>query len=283
MPRLTHGEPFEFLSVIDHHLAFHLIDEASTSRSTPAPEIEEYGIQFLMLQPYVQPKFRYLFLLVDAESGDIPVGILERSRVVVNIVYTSPASGSRIHISVTSPITAERQVDDNILRTKLARNVAARVNKRGKRSSPSACIDARGAVLNLERDSRRVARPEPDFDVSRGAFHGVPPSAVGVERGTVRVAEWVFDTAAGVAVDLPVAVGVGRRACLVTHGGLGAARGSVQGGSVGALVVDTLDDVNLTGRRPVDDVRGPLVPSLVACMRVFKWRTYQYAGQEPHP
>jgi hypothetical protein len=89
----------------------------------------------------------------------------------------------------------------------VARNIAARVHKRSERRAPGARIDAARAVSDLLGDRPRVAWPEPDLDVCRCTLHSVPPAAVGVERGSVRVGERSLDTTPSVAINLPVAVG----------------------------------------------------------------------------
>ena len=74
-----------------------------------------------------------------------------------------------------------------------------------------------------------------------------------------------MDTASGIAIDLPVAVGVGGSSTvalvkvsmsmigdlpsLITDEWLGAPRGGVERCGIGALVVDTLDDINFSLRK----------------------------------
>ncbi|KAL5640861.1 hypothetical protein ACGC1H_001375 [Rhizoctonia solani] len=154
-------------------------------------------------------KYIFDFSLVDAESCNIPFGASDRQGQIGLADAGAGASRRPVHIRVTSPVSAESQVDDDVLRAKVAVDVAAVVYKCRKRCSPGGGVDGASAVPNLLRDSCRVAGPEPDFDIGRGTFHCVPSSAVGVERWTVRVGEGVLDTASGVAVDLPVAVGGG--------------------------------------------------------------------------
>lgn len=105
--------------------------------------------------------------------------ILEPSTTRTNTGTGAPSSC--IDSRVTGPVTAERQVDDNVLWTKFACNIAAGVNKRGKWFAPSASVDRACAVLDLSGNRSRVAWPEPDFDVGSCTLHCIPSTTIGVK------------------------------------------------------------------------------------------------------
>lgn len=128
-----------------------------------------------------------------------------------SVVLTDASPGtSRSGVRIASPIAAERQVDNNVLRSEKLVNVAAVVHKRRIRSAPSARVDHALAVLDLCRDRARLlfTRPEPHLDAARGALHGKPASTVLVERGSERVGFDSLGAAACVVVGVPVAVGL---------------------------------------------------------------------------
>lgn len=92
----------------------------------------------------------------------------------------------------------------------MAIDIAARINERRKRRAPCTGVNHRSAGLDLFRDIPRVTRPEPDLDVRRSTFHGIPAAAVGIEVGAIGVdGGRCLDATASVVVIFPIAVGLG--------------------------------------------------------------------------
>ena len=77
-------------------------------------------------------------LLIDAKGGDLPVSVYESARVVVDVVDTS--RGTRARVRVTSPVTAEGQVDDDVVHAKVLIHVALSVGEVGDRSTLNLCV-----------------------------------------------------------------------------------------------------------------------------------------------
>lgn len=86
-------------------------------------------------------------------------------------------------ISISS--LTESEIDNDMMRAKVRRDVTVGVDEIGKRCAECAGIGGTGAVLNSGRHTARVTGPEPDVDVCRRALHGVPAATVCVEGGAV--------------------------------------------------------------------------------------------------
>lgn len=193
-------------------------------------------------------------LLVNPKTSDIPVRVLEISRILVDVINTS--LGARRRIDVAGPVSAERKVDNQVLVSEVGLEVAIIVNKVRVWGSPVGGVDGASSVLNLVGNSIVVPRPEPKVDGVGSAFSCVPSASVGVKRWPVIVGLVDGDTAAGVSVDLPVAIGSGEATGLYHVSRVhGATVGGVKSGVVGALVVYPFDDVDFTQGRPVGRCR----------------------------
>lgn len=123
----------------------------------------------------------------------------------------------------------EGQVENNVVGAHLAANVARPIGECSKGCSPSRCVDAGRAALDIAWYAGRVTRPEPHGDISRGAFHGVPgivcqnlkkiwetrsdavsPSTpIGVESRSVAVCTFGLNAAARISIGRRVAVRAG--------------------------------------------------------------------------
>lgn len=170
---------------------------------------------------------------------------------------------ARVAVHRAGPVAAERQVDDKPLRTKLAVDVALIAGEVGSRSSELGSVDVICAVADkIWHDAVTVI--EPDVDLAGTALDNVPTTSVGIESGSVRVG-FVrhLDTASSVALggDVAVSAKSGASSCvsfeslllskgyspsLSTTPWHGATCRGVESGSVRALVIDALQDVNLS-------------------------------------
>lgn len=151
-------------------------------------------------------------LLVNSETRDIPVGVLEVSRVLVDMINASLGASGRINVS--GPVSAKCKVDNQILISEVSLEVARVVHEVGVGSSPVSRVDRASSVLNVIGDGGIVSRPEPQIDLVCSPFGGVPSSSVGIKRRTIVICLVHRDTAAGVSVDLPIAIGSSERASL---------------------------------------------------------------------
>jgi len=103
---------------------------------------------------------------VDVQACDVPVSLGESGRIRVDVIDASGRAGGRV--SVAGPITTERQVNDDVLRCKVALNVSTVVvDKVGVRFAPSGRIDASAILATIDDvigHISSIVRPEPDVD-----------------------------------------------------------------------------------------------------------------------
>jgi len=97
--------------------------------------------------------------LVDADAGDVPVCVCEVSRVVVDVV--NAALRAAAGVGVAGPITTEGQVDDDVVRTKLAADRAVVIDKVRVRLAPMSRVDLTSTTADISRNRRIIPRPEP--------------------------------------------------------------------------------------------------------------------------
>ena len=193
-----------------------------------------------------------LLHLPDGDVVDGPERLGESSRVAGDVVRARSSKSRAGSItapdtSLASPVTAEGDVEDNVVLVEVVIDGAAVVTvELGRWGSPSG--GGRGSGSDVGGDGSTV--PGPDLDGIGGPLHNVDTTVSVVEGITVRGGTGV-NTATVVGVS-GVAVGSGGgRALDGTIVGDGAASGGVEGDDVGGLGVDTLDDINLTVVGPV--------------------------------
>lgn len=188
-------------------------------------------------------------LLVDLDRVNFPVGLLEGGGVVGNIVNAGISQArARIAPNSASPLAAEGSVEDDLQRVEVGVDVATAPAVEGHDwSSPAGGVGvARGDI-----GRHGVVVPEPHVDAGARPLGGVDAASVVVEGGAVRVGGRGAHAAAGACVAV-VAVGVGQGGSALGSGGIdGAAGCSVQSDVVGAVDVDTLDNINLSVVWPV--------------------------------
>jgi hypothetical protein len=72
----------------------------------------------------------------------------------------------------------ERQVDDDVRRSKMAVDVALGIREVRCRRTPRVRINRSRAAQHVRWDVGGIARPEPDLDEFRGALHRIPAKRV---------------------------------------------------------------------------------------------------------
>ena len=129
-----------------------------------------------------------------------------------------------------------------------------------RHTHPGVCVDVGMAIPDLG-GWRSVPGPKPDLDEGRRAFHGEQTASVRVKGWTERVSTGIRNGAPRITVHESVTIRCQSSTGLTTAGRYGAPRRGVEGHSVWADVVDTLDDVDFTIVRPVGQTglpdRGP--------------------------
>jgi len=120
---------------------------------------------------------------VSAEGVDNPEGVLEGRRVIVNEVFAGArAAGLSVH--ATSIITAESQVEKNLVAVKVLGHVTRVGVELDRGGAPSIGVDSALACADVVGNVA-VARPKPNGDTVASLLHGVPSSALGVEARAV--------------------------------------------------------------------------------------------------
>ena len=193
---------------------------------------------------------RRCVVLVDLDGIDFPVRVLERARVLRDIVNTAlgrvtGAAGWTVRLGEhgAGPVSAEGSVEDDPLLVEPLCEVAGSLEE-GRGHAERGHVGV--AVGDGRRD--RGAREEPDRDVRRCQLHGVHPSAEIVERGTDVVDGGLHSAAemaiSGVALSGHEGAGHSR----VCHQTVGA---GVENDLAACADVDPLDDIDLAIGRPV--------------------------------
>jgi len=195
-------------------------------------------------------------LLVHAERADLPVRVLESRRVLGHIVDAGTRAAA--WVGVASPVAAECQIEDDVVRRKVRRNIAVRVHEQSDGLAERASVERRRSGHHSRGSQAGVSGPEPHGDGGGGAFHSVNPASIGVEGRSEGVAEARVNTASLVAVVSRHAVrrsrSAGHRAATGWHG---APSASVEGCEIRDLIVDTFDNIDLSTVRPASSGRGP--------------------------
>jgi len=143
--------------------------------------------------------------LVHLNPVEVEVRVYKRGGVLVDIVNAN-SWASRIWIDRAGPVSAERQVDDDVRRTEFTVDVALGVRVVRGRGAPSIRFDRAGAVQHVRRDVTGTVRPEPDLYERRSTLDRVPPAAIAVEPGSIAVGCSCLYTTTCVAVCKCVAV-----------------------------------------------------------------------------
>lgn len=192
-----------------------------------------------------------LLLLINPNTTQIEEGLLESPRLEVDTVNTC-SGATRLAIYAACPVATQRQVDNDTVLIEMPVQVAIVGGEESSWLAPIVGVSGICTKLHLLRNGGIVSRPEPDLDVAGRALDRIPSSTCLVECRAIALWLREQDGAAAVPVDSCVAVLpfpdtshclAGRR-----HD---ASRSGVERRSVGTLVVHTLQDIELTTRRPV--------------------------------
>jgi len=189
--------------------------------------------------------------LVDVETSDVPEGVFEGRGVGVDVV--NAALRACTGVRGTGPVTAESQVNDDVLRLEAVCNVAVVVGEVGVRLAPCTRVNDGLAieVLEINGDVGLVSAEEPDVDHGCGTFHSEEAAADGIEVGAIRVGTVRVDHAPGAGTFRRRAVGADDRSPEVHVRGIYAAlRAGVENGTVRSFIVHTLENVDLATVRP---------------------------------
>jgi len=195
---------------------------------------------------------------VGTNTLEVEVCLLERSGVVIHQI--NAVSGAPILVEKSAcPVSAQREVDDDICRRKvLVRIASRRVGEVGTRHTPRIRGHLGQSLLHLLRHILVLPRPEPHLDPRRRPLNSVPPTPSLVERRTVAIGCGELDGAAGVGVDVGVAVVEDLLAELAGAAfGHDATGTGVECCGVRTIVVDAFEDVEFTACGPVERVDFP--------------------------
>lgn len=97
-------------------------------------------------------------------------------------------------------VLTKRQVDDDVVSTEMACDIAISVGESGKRCSKCARIGGAGATLDSHRDVCRGSFPEPHRNGRGSALHRIPAPAIRVECWPERLRIRRLDAASGVSI-----------------------------------------------------------------------------------
>lgn len=90
-------------------------------------------------------------LLVDPDRSKLEIRIFKGLRIIVHVVDTSRRATRRaIHRCITGPVSAECQVDNNIVRTKVGGKVTIGVWEVRSRRTPTTGINDGGSQPDIE-------------------------------------------------------------------------------------------------------------------------------------
>lgn len=187
--------------------------------------------------------------LVDFDRVYLPVGLLEGSRVVGNVIFAACGGvgagqgTARVAEDTTSPVTTEGDVEYERLLFEAVGDVAAILNQ-GHWSTELANI----RLATGDRGRDLGAREVPNFDVCVGPLHRIDTTTLLVERGTIASFLALNNTA-----DCTEVLTATRGVDAASHSGVSDTAGTsgVHDDLVVVLEINTFDNINLTVSRPV--------------------------------
>lgn len=192
--------------------------------------------------------------LIHLHRIDQPIRILERTRVILHIRFTSrrltPTAALSPDILIASPLSAECCIKDNLHVLKMAVDITM---TRSTAEMTHRCAPLRriwGTGQDVSGDL--CTREEPDGDSLVSPFRGIDAAASGVEAGAVGGGVGAHVSASGI---LLLTWGVAVAICSVGMGeGAGvpdrAASVGVQRHLICRGCVDAFDDVDFAAHRP---------------------------------
>lgn len=188
--------------------------------------------------------------LVNLDVIDFPVRLRERRWVLSDISNAALEGAAAIThraargaVNTASPVTAEGGVEDELLGFEMFGD-AARALHMGHGSAESSNI----GVAFGDRAGNRTTGEEPELQEFIGPLHGVDTTTVLVERSARRTLGALNNTSSGTRIFTTFRRG--KRAAHLLAGNLtGAAR--MQDNLVRFILIDALDDIYFTIRRPV--------------------------------
>jgi len=194
--------------------------------------------------------------LENAQACNVPVRILERGGIALNVRIARLRAGAWVRIRVCCPITTKAEIEDDVLALEVGRDVASgAVNEVGVWETPLAGIEFHvllSGINDVGGDGGVISCPEPNVDVRRGALHGEPTTAYSVQGRPVTGGVGRLDHTTRAISNGRVTVRSWRRRSGLVHGcrDHGTVSESVKNGCIGTLIIDDFEDIDLASQRP---------------------------------
>jgi len=217
-----------------------------------------------------------LALLEHLDVVDPPVGLVECGGVVLHEGLAASLARTLGGENIASPVAAESEVKDHVHVVEVVSRAGSSQSEIGIWFAPPLRVrvvrcDVLGDVVSGEEEGLDIAAsPLQSIDTTLPSVETGSVGSFGTDDSTSLVARFV----GGIDVAVEGGLSVGASSPVPGEGGGAGAHcatiAGVKGGLISALLVDTLDDVDLAGVGPVGTHQPPRGPRAAASWHIYE-------------